>query len=140
MTDAESPLAPIQQTIYDRLTGDATLNGMVTGIYDFVPEPAPYPYVTLGEVTVIPSNVHGRFGREVVVTLHIWTRSRGHAEGLAIEDRITQLLDHQPLTLDGHHTVSVRYEFSQTLIDPVEPSGQVRHIPLRFRITTEQDD
>lgn len=137
MSVAESPLAPVQQAIYDRLVGDPTLAGMVTGVFDFVPEGAVYPYVVVGEVVVTPDNRHGGFGRSIAATLHIWTRGRGNAEGLAVEDRVTQLLDHQPLALIGHRTVEVRYEFSQTLIDP-EPPGDIRHIPLRFRVTTEQ--
>jgi hypothetical protein len=134
---AESPLLPIQQAIFDRLTGDSELMGLITGVFDHVPEGTAHPYVTVGEVITTPDNRHGGFGRSVVATLHIWTRTRGHAQGLAIEDRIAQLLDHQPLTLVGHLTVEVRYEFSQTLIDP-EPPGDIRHIPLRFRVVTEQ--
>lgn len=138
MSIAEQPMALVQQAIYSVLTGDATLMGLVTGVFDFVPEGTAYAYVTLGEVITTPENRHRGFGRSVVETLHIWTRERGFAGALAIEDRITQLLDHQPLTLTGHHTVSVRYEFSQTLIDP-EPPGDIRHIPLRFRVETEQE-
>jgi hypothetical protein len=135
---AESPLAPIQQAIYDRLTGDPTLMGLVTGVFTWVPESTAYPYIALGEVTAVPDNRHRGFGRSVTETLHIWTRERGFQAALAIEDRITQLLDHQTLTVTGHHTVAVRFEFSQTLIDP-EPPGDIRHIPIRLRITTEQE-
>lgn len=138
MSIAEQPMATAQQAIYSVLTGDPTLMGLITGVFDFVPEDVAYPYVALGEVITTPDNRHRGFGRQVVETLHIWTKERGFAGALAIEDRITQLLDHQPLTLPGHHTVSVRYEFSQALTDP-EPPGDIRHIPIRFRITTEQE-
>jgi hypothetical protein len=136
---AEQPLAPIQQAIYQRLTGDGTLMGLITGVFDDVPEDRPYDYVVVGEVTTAPDNHHGGFGRSVVATLHVWTRSRGFASALAVEDRVVQLLDHQPLPIPGHDTVSVRFEFSQTLVDP-EPPGDIRHIPIRFRISTEQED
>lgn len=139
MTDiATQPHAEVQQAIYDRLTGDATLGALIAGVFDHVPEGTAYPYVTLGEVITTPDNRHGGFGRSVVATLHVWTQARGFAEALAIEARLVELLDHQALPLAGHHTVSVRYEFSQTLTDPAPP-GDIRHIPIRFRITTEQE-
>lgn len=130
------PLLDIQQGIYRRLTGDAALGLLVTGIFDEVPEGQTYPYVVLGEVIATPRNAHGSFGREVVATLHVWDRFRGYSRGLAIMNRVVALLDHQPLTLAGHVVVSVRFEFSQTLRDP---DPEIRHIPVRFRVTTEQE-
>lgn len=132
-------MAPVQQAIYDRLTGDSNLMGLVSGVFDYAPEDVDHPYIVIGEVLTTPDNRHGGFGRSMLATLHIWTRSRGFASALTIEDRITQLLDHQDLTIPGHHTVSVRYEFSQTLTDP-EPPGDIRHIPIRFRVITEQQE
>lgn len=138
MSMAESPLFPIQQAIYDLLTGDSELMGLVTGVFDHVPEGTDYPYVVIGEATQVPDNRHGGFGASTTETLHVWTRERGFAGALAIETRIRQLLDERPLAVAGHHLVAVRYEFSQTLIDP-EPPGDIRHAPIRFRVTTEQE-
>lgn len=140
MTPADQPLSPIQQAVYDRLRGDATLMDLLAGdgIYDHVPEDAPYPYVVIGEATTVPANRHRGFGRSTVEHLHVWTKSRGHAQGLAIEARVVQLLDHQPLIVVGHHVVAVRFEFSQTLTDPESP-GDLRHIPIHIRVDTEQE-
>lgn len=132
---ADSPIDEIQTAVYGVLSGDATLGGMVTGVFDEVPEGTAFPYVTLGEDLEQPANSHDRFGRETVLTLHVWTRSRGSIEAKRIASRVIALLDHQPLTIVGHHHVATRYEFSQTLRDP-EP--HVRHVPIRFRIVTEQ--
>jgi hypothetical protein len=136
MTTPVTPLAPIQQAVYDLLTGDTTLTGLVVGVFDEVPEGTAYPYVTLGEAIEQPDGAHDRFGRQTVLTLHVWTNTRGFTDGEAIASRLISLLDHQPLTIDGHHHVVTRYEFSQTLRDP-EP--HVRHIPIRFRVITEQE-
>ncbi|MFB7171085.1 DUF3168 domain-containing protein [Streptomyces sp. NPDC056254] len=138
MSDAPTALGPVQAAVYARLTGDAELMSLITGVYDYVPEAAAYPYVVIGEATEIPDNRHDGFGRETVPALHVWTRHRGHGPGLRIAARITALLDHQPLAIEGLRHVSTRFEFSQTLTDP-EPPGDVRHIPMRFRITTEQE-
>ena len=135
MTVPVTPLGPIQEAVYGVLSGDATLAALVAGVFDEVPEGTRYPYVTIGEALEQPANSHDRFGRETVLTLHVWTVSRGFTDGMAIAARLVALLDHQPLTITGHHHVATRYEFSQTLRDP-EP--HVRHIPIRFRVVTEQ--
>lgn len=134
---APSTMGPVQRALYGVLTGDATLMGLITGVWDYVAEKDAFPYIVLGEATEIPDNAHGVFGRQTTVTLHVWTRHRGHSEGLAIGDRVTALLDHQPLTVEGQHHVVTRFEFSQTLTDP-EPPGDIRHLVLRYRVVTEQ--
>jgi hypothetical protein len=131
-----SPALEVQRAFYSRLAADTALGDLVAGVHDEVPEPAEYPYVVVGEAIETPRNWHGGFGREVVETLHIWSRYRGFAEALNIATRITQLLDHQPLSLPGHRVISVRHEFLQTLRDP-DPA--IRHVPQRFRIVTEQE-
>lgn len=136
MTSASTPLLEIQSAVYQRLSGDGELSGMVTGVFDGVPESQTHPYVELGEAIETPRNTSNDFGREVVVTLHIWDRYRGFARCLAIANRITALLDHQAMVLPGHQVVSVRHEFSQTLKDP---DPEIRHVPVRFRLTTEME-
>lgn len=136
MTVPVTPLGPIQEAVYELLTGDTTLMGLVSGIYDEVPEGAAYPWVAIGEALEQPDDRLDGFGRQTVLTLHVWSKHRGFSEATTIASRLMQLLDHQPLDIAGHHHVVTRYEFSQTLRDP-EPG--VRHIPIRFRILTEQE-
>lgn len=127
------PMAGIQTAIFERLAADDELGAAV---FDHVPEGAPYPYVVIGEAIETPNNWHGGHGRDTTVNLHVWSRQRGFSEANRIADRITQLLDHQPMTVPGHAVISVRHEFSQTLRD-TDP--EIRHVPIRFRITTEQE-
>jgi hypothetical protein len=130
-------MGPVQRAVYGVLTGDAALMGLVTGVWDYVAETDAYPYIVIGEATEIPDNSHGAFGRQTTVTLHVWTRHRGHSEGLAIGARVTALLDHRPLAIEDLDHVVTRFEFSQTLTDP-EPPGDIRHLVLRYRVITEQ--
>lgn len=134
---APAPMLPVQTAVYARLTGDATLTGMISGVYDFVPEDVAYPFVVIGEALETPDNWHGGFGRETVITLHVWSQYQGYTQGLRIAARVTELLDHQPLAIAGLAHIATRYEFSQTLTDP-EPPGDIRHVVLRYRIVTEQ--
>lgn len=134
---APAPMLPVQQAIYTVLTGDAALTDTVSGVYDYLPEDVAYPFIVIGEGIETPDNSHDRYGRETVVTLHVWSQYRGHSQGLAIAAKITALLDHQPLTITGLDHVVTRFEFSQAMTDP-EPPGNIRHVVLRYRVVTEQ--
>lgn len=137
MTAVVSPMAPVQAAVLQRLKTDSALSALITGVYDYLPEETPFPYVMVGEATDTADNSHDRFGRQTVVTLHVWSQYRGYAQALRIADRVTALLDHQPLTIVGLAHVVTRFEFSQTLTDP-EPPGTIRHVVLRYRVVTEQ--
>ncbi|WP_327268812.1 DUF3168 domain-containing protein [Streptomyces sp. NBC_01218] len=137
MTTAPSPMLPVQGALIAALRGNADLSALIKGVYDFTPEDVPYPFVVVGESVETPDNRLRGFGRQTVVTLHVWSQYRGYAEVLRIGARVTALLDHQPLTVPGLDWVATRFEFSQTLTDP-EPPGNIRHLVLRYRVVTEQ--
>ena len=40
----------LQKAIYAQLNGDSALGGLVTGIYDYVPEGSNSPYVVIGDM------------------------------------------------------------------------------------------
>lgn len=134
---APAPMLPVQQAIYTTLTGNTALMDTVSGVFDYVPETVAYPFVVIGEAIETPDNAHDRFGRETVVTLHVWSQYRGFSQVLAIAAKVTALLDHRPLTITGLDHIATRFEFSQTLTDP-EPPGDIRHVVLRYRVVTEQ--
>ncbi|HEX6682431.1 MAG TPA: DUF3168 domain-containing protein [Candidatus Limnocylindrales bacterium] len=132
-----SPVHPVQVALYERLTDDPSLSALVTGVFDQVPEGQPHPYVRIGDQLSIGDNDHSGYGRQITSTIHVWTRSRGNAEGQAIAARIAELLNEQEreLDVDGHRVVSCRLEYDQALPDP---DPQIRHHVVRFRITTTQ--
>jgi hypothetical protein len=135
---SRSPIGPLQAAIYQRLSGDLTLSGLAAGgVHDQVPEGTPHPYVRIGDHLSIDDSDLTSYGREVTVTIHVWSKTRGNAEGQAIAARIGELLDEQERQLDveGHRVVSCRQEFDQALPDP---DPEIRHHVLRFRIITTQ--
>lgn len=130
-----SPMWAIQVAVRNALLDDTDITDVVTGVYDHVPETAGFPYITVGEATETSDNTHTTFGHQTTVTLHIWTRQRGHKQGLELLQSVKAALDRQPLEVDGRHTVLIRHEFTQTLRDP---DPEVRHIPARFRVITQE--
>ncbi len=127
---------PVRDAVRTALTADAQLTALVKGVFDWVGEQQPYPYIVLGDSFETPANAHDRFGAEVLQTLHVWSQYRGFAQALQISTRVLQVMDHTPLTVDGHVWRWTRFVSLQTLTDP-EPPGDIRHLPMTFRIGTE---
>lgn len=139
---------PVQAVIFATLSTDPTLSGLVNGVGDGPPESAggdfavaDLPYVDLGDMLSMQDNAHGEFGREIVHTIHVWTRGYSTLPGYTIAERIGALLDHQHRVLNEtieapHRVVSIRLEYVQALRDP---KPDIRHHVMRFRIHTTVD-
>ncbi|MFD3929532.1 DUF3168 domain-containing protein [Streptomyces sp. NPDC058614] len=127
---------PTRDAVLAALTADAPLMSLVEGVFDWVTEKQPYPYIDLGESFEAPDNAHDRYGAQVLQTLHVWSKYRGYAQAVTIAQRIVLVLDHTPLTIDGRVHRWTRFVSMQTLTDP-EPPGDIRHVPMTFRICSE---
>lgn len=123
----------VQQAIYSVLSADATLTAL-TAIYDFVPDGAGFPYVSIGEATEVPDDTHEHPGHQVTCTLHVWSRASGFTEALTILQSLHRLLDDVQFPLAVGTVVWSRSEFVQTLRDP---DGITRHVPVRYRVWTQ---
>jgi len=52
----------LQTAVYNALSADATLVSAVTGIYDFVPEGTAFPYVKVGDQTMVDGGTKNKKG------------------------------------------------------------------------------
>lgn len=132
-----SSLLAIQTAIYSRLTGDSTLMSKITGVYDDVDQDIQFPYVTIGDATSNPWRTMTRFGEEVTITLHIWSRYKGFKEALGILGDLNRLLADQSLSVTGYDVCASYYDFSETMRDP---DGHTRHVPVRYRIQLQKEE
>lgn len=140
MTDYADPADALQVGVYQLLSGDTTLDGLVNGVFDSVPEDAEPPYVVIGEMLSSPDGAHASHGRQTSCVVHTWTRAPSHRPGNQIGARVAALLSRREEGLDplvtGHKVWMIEHEFAQTLVDP-EPG--IRHRVDRFRIWTRQE-
>lgn len=120
----------VASAVYGRLTGDATLMGLVEGVYDDVPQDAAYPYIVVGEETTLNAGTKTLDGLEYTLTIHVWSRYRGLKETKQIMERIYALLHTYDLAVTGASLVNLRQEFSSTFVDA---DGLTRHGVIRFR-------
>lgn len=127
-----APHGPLQDAIYTRLSGDATLTTTLgAGVYDHVPDSAAFPYVTIGEFTEAPNDTMGKTGRDVTVMVHVWSQAKGMLQVSNIQNRIDALLDRWSPTVTGWSAVTMMQEFFESFRDP---DGKTRHGVSRYRI------
>jgi hypothetical protein len=131
-----SPAAELQKAVFAALANDVALLGALGGakIYDDAPAHAGFPYITFGLTSVYDWSTSTETGTEQLFTLHVWSKAHGKAEALKIMEAARAVLDDAALTLDGHHLVSLRFDFADVRF---EDDLIVYHGLLRFRALTE---
>lgn len=131
-----SPMLALRRAIRARLVADASLLSALGGakIYDEAPRGAEAPYLLFAETRLRDWSTSGSKGAEQLITLSVISNQRGAAEAIDIGETVLALLDDAPLTLDGHHLVSISHQTSETRR---EHNGRFARLDLRFRATTE---
>jgi hypothetical protein len=141
----KSALGPLQTAVGVLLLANTALTTKLaqmvagtayTGIYDQVPESAPFPYITIGPDREKKWLTQGRLGREADLEFEIWSRYQGFKEADAILDLLVAALDHAALTVTG-------FARAEVVLDAVgprtrEPDGLTRHISVYFSVHLEQ--
>lgn len=134
----QTSIGEVQTALYNKLTGDATLMVLLTGVFDFgaVPTNQPFAYVTIGDATESPLNTFGRRGYSTRHLIHIWDNSPGFAKCQSILARINFLIDQKPLTLATQSLVYLLYKGSHPLNDPGLDS--IRHYVCEYEHFTQE--
>lgn len=110
------PSLALQKAVVAALKADAALQGLVGGrVFDRVPGDAAYPYVSLGDETVVDDGDQCHAGAETSLTLDVWSDEVGRVQAKQIAARVAAVLDAE-LAVDGH----------QVVVHAIE---QVRHFP-----------
>jgi len=105
-------------------------------VYDDIPEQAPYPYVTMGELTARDWSDKFEAGQEVYSTKHIWSQYKGKKEVTEMGDAILQALTKSPLDLGPNfRAVLDALDTNEVIIDI---DGITRHGILRQRYLIEE--
>jgi hypothetical protein len=110
-------LQAVQPAIYSKLSADGVLMGMVSGIYDAVPQNAALPYGVIGDGTTqeLPQVVH--LLTECNFEIRVWSKSGGRKTVLNILNRIYGLLHRGTLSPAGFTVLSMRCANAETIVD-----------------------
>ena len=90
--------------------------------------------MTLGQSVVRDWSTGTEDGAEHELTLHVWSRAGGKHDVLAIVEAIKATLHDQSLSLEDHHHVNLRHQFSEARLDP---DGETFHGIVRYRAVTD---
>ena len=123
----------LQSSIYTALNVSAITSTLACGVYDEVVEGNSYPFITLGEETVIDYSTNNLVGAETTINIHIWSRYKGSKQTKLIMDKVHDLLHDVSLTVSGVNLINLRFEYSDIMRDP---DGITRHGVMRFRAIT----
>lgn len=86
-------------------------------VYDAAPENAPYPYVRFGRQIQTPDDELAAPGKQVQITLTVFSDFRGQEEVLEILSVIEATLDDAALVLDTGEAVRCDLVRADTVID-----------------------
>lgn len=130
-----SPSWNLQTAIYTRLSGDTALvTTLGCDVYDNVPanmDASGFPYVVISEVNEGPNDTMGRTGRDLSVTVHIWSQYAGMKEVKNIQNRVDELLDRWAPTVTGWNATQMQQEFFENFMDA---DGVTRHGVSRYSV------
>lgn len=127
-----------QEIVFDALSGVISCP-----VYDdtpFLPEGQPrsgFPYVVIGNDTAIAWDTDDTLGKELTLTIHIWSRSPGQRETKIIMGEVYDELHRATISKSGYNVVDCLCEFTESMVDP---DGETRHGVMRFRLTMQKDD
>jgi hypothetical protein len=131
-----SPSYPWQEAVYTRLSGDSTLTTTLgVTVYDVPPDDGAFPRITIGEQTEAPNDTMGKTGRDVTITVHVWTRdedSRSKRPAQLIMNRVDALLDRWAPTVSGWTATEALFDGGDGPFTDVD--GLTQHGARRYRI------
>ena len=128
MSDYASAL---QQTVFNALDQSSTLQNLVTDVYDFVPEGTAFPYVKIGEQTMVDNGTKNKQGTDFTIEVHTFSRYRGSVEIKNIMSVVYDILHESSLSVSGAELINMRFEFSDII---KENDGLTTHGVQRFRV------
>jgi hypothetical protein len=132
---AVTSIHPVLAAFHATLAGNITSGGSIVPVYNSVRQGTATPYIVLGEVTEVRFDTHDRAGKELTVTLHVWSNYAGDSEGLQILEQVDALLDRSKPVVTGWRTVSVLNDSTQTMAG----AGPFRQVVARYRVKVEKE-
>ena len=119
----------VQTAVYNALNGNSSLTSSVSGIFDFVPESTTFPYVKVGDQTMVDDGTKNKKGSDFTLIVHTFSRYRGSKEIKEIMSLVYDILHESSLTISGAMN-NMRFEFSDII---KETDGLTTHGVQRFR-------
>lgn len=130
-----SPVIALRKAIRAYLFADmGFVAALGEKLYDEAPRGMEPPYALFVEAQLRDWSADLSRGAEQLFTIGVTSTMRGLSEALELAQRIADLLDEAPLTLQDHRLIDLRFLSMETRRDQ---NGRIARVNLRFRATTE---
>ena len=129
-------LLPLQTAVYQRLSSDPLVSGMVTGVYDVVAAEHVFPYLTIGEPNMLPIETKDTYNEEISLVIHAWSIYAGKKEAYQLLDAILKAIG-KGLSIEGPFTLLKIKKPSMNVIDDADP--RIKHGIARFTFTIKNN-
>lgn len=109
-------------------------------VYDYVPEEASLPFITLGAINVQDKATKVEDMTHVSMQIHIWSHYRGRYEINILAEKLIQLLTSNQLDLEkeGFWSLSQAVDFYETY--PEEDNGYSGILTFEMNIQNMKED
>jgi hypothetical protein len=124
----------LRQSINQALKASSDLTALLGGvrIYDRPPEPAGFPFITLGQSPLRDWSAGSEEGSEQRLTVHVWSPFGGKKHMQDVIKAVRTSLNDWPLA-SGRERITLNHEFSEARLDPEDDSF---HGIVRYRAST----
>lgn len=131
----QTAMFELQKGIFTRLSDDPIISEKVTGVFDSVGKNQPFPYITIGEPTMLPFTTKQKFGEELAIVIHVWSTYDGKKETIDIINLCLTSLAAE-MNLNGFRVQKVDVDNIQ-VFDDADP--RIRHGVLRMKYTIQNN-
>lgn len=131
----QTAMFELQKGIFNNLTSNPSLTAKVAGVFDSVEEDQAFPYVTIGEPSMLPFETKQKFGEELSIVIHAWSTYNGKKEAIDILNLCLASLSTR-MTLEGFTINKVEVD-SVRVFDDADP--RIKHGVLRMKYTIQNN-
>lgn len=109
-------------------------------VYDYVPEEAKLPFITLGAINVQDQSTKAEDMTHVSIQIHIWSHYKGRYEINILAEELMQLLTKEQLDLGGESfcALSQSIDFYETY--PEEDNGYSGILTFEMMVQNMKED
>lgn len=128
----------VQKAVYARLSSVSAVTDLLAqgedSVCDHVLSGSAFPYIAFGAMQSEPLETAAAGGRDILLTLHVFSRQPGFKETRAVMAAVHAALHDADFSVTGQNLVLCLETGSETVL---EQDGETRRGTMRFRILTE---
>jgi hypothetical protein len=102
-------------------------------VYDSVPDSGAFPYVVIGDDTILDDSTKTGAGVEASVTVQIFSRALGFSEAKGIAEQVAGAITAGALAVSGFLVTFQALEGSESFRD-----GEDRRVVVRFKLKLQE--